>query len=101
MPRGGIHDGTLKPKWSAGKTTTIRVPIAKKNEILAIAKTLDQFECEAMIVEKDNYREAMDILRDAGKLPRNSGSKYWAEIRKALDLLGEDIDARYGGDHSD
>ncbi len=42
MPRGGKRSGAgAKPSWRSGKTTTIRVPIELVEEILKIARQLD------------------------------------------------------------
>jgi hypothetical protein len=89
MPRGGIHKGTLRPTWKAGKTTTVRLPAAKKNEILAVARALDALDSEGKILDAQIYRDAIDILRGALSLPKNNGSKYGAAIKEALTLLGE------------
>lgn len=89
MPRGGIHKGTLQPTWRSGKTTTVRLPAAKKNEILAVARALDALESEGKIMDAEIYREAIHILRGALSLPKNNGSRYGAAIREALTLLGE------------
>lgn len=45
MGRGGVRAGSgTKPTWKNGKTKTIRVPIALADEILKIARTLDENE---------------------------------------------------------
>lgn len=42
MTRGGKREGAgAKPTWNHGKTKTIRVPIALADEILAVARKLD------------------------------------------------------------
>lgn len=92
MPRGGIHKGTLKPDWNAGKTCTIRVPEARKKEILAIAKAMDQIDYNAEVVDKSAYNEAKTILLESLTLPKNNGSAYRKQIIRALQLMGEEID---------
>jgi hypothetical protein len=43
MPRGGKRQGAgAKPKWKNGKTKVIRLPVNLADEILAIARELDQ-----------------------------------------------------------
>lgn len=43
MPRGGYREGAGgKSKWVRGKTTVIRVPEALAEEILRLAKLLDE-----------------------------------------------------------
>ncbi len=59
MPRGGIHKGTLKPTWNAGKTTAVRLPIAKKDEILKLARAIDAIEGEAIAIEKDSFLDSL------------------------------------------
>jgi hypothetical protein len=50
MPRGGKRPGAgSKPTWKNGKTKTIRVPIAIAEEVLRLAKELDDkgtIECD-------------------------------------------------------
>ena len=42
MPKGGIRSTSWKPTWKHGATKTIRVPIALAEQILQIAKLLDE-----------------------------------------------------------
>lgn len=43
MPRGGKREGSgAKGNWISGKTTSIRVPIALKDEILDFAHSIDK-----------------------------------------------------------
>jgi hypothetical protein len=43
MPRGGKRKGSgAKPKWKHGKTTVIRVPEALADQILSIAREIDE-----------------------------------------------------------
>ena len=43
MARGGFREGSGgKPKWIHGKTTVIRIPEALSDEVLRIAKLLDE-----------------------------------------------------------
>lgn len=43
MPRGGYRPGAGgKPKWIRGKTTVIRVPEVLADEVLRVAKLLDE-----------------------------------------------------------
>jgi hypothetical protein len=55
MPRGGKREGAgSKPKWKHGKTRTIRVPVELADQILELAKKLDQGEalvCRSEIQE--------------------------------------------------
>ena len=42
MPKGGLRSTSWKPTWKHGPTKTIRVPIALAEQILQIAKLLDE-----------------------------------------------------------
>ena len=42
MPKGGVRSTSWKPTWKHGATKTIRVPIALAEQILQIAKILDE-----------------------------------------------------------
>ena len=47
MPRGGKREGSgPKPTWKSGKTKTIRVPEALADQILDIARRLDEGRLE-------------------------------------------------------
>lgn len=91
MPRGGRHENTLKPKWDSGQTCTVRIPIAKKKEILAFAKTLDKVNGEWSLVETDKYQTVVNLLEESLDFPLNNGSRYRNQIIKVLRLLGEEV----------
>lgn len=62
MPRGGLRaaaNGSLehliKPKWKAGPTRTIRVPIAISQQLLEYAHKLD--DLEAVDLSQDNIED--------------------------------------------
>lgn len=58
MPRGGKRPGAgSKPTWKNGKTKTIRVPIAIAEEILRLAKELD----EKGTIERDTDSKVLDL----------------------------------------
>ena len=42
VPKGGLTSTSWKPTWKHGATKTIRVPIALAEQILQIAKLLDE-----------------------------------------------------------
>ncbi|EPF23373.1 MAG: hypothetical protein ACK4V4_10395 [Sphingobacteriales bacterium] len=87
MPRGGIHKGTLKPTWNAGKTTAVRLPIAKKDEILKLARAIDAIEGEAIVIEKSSFLEAISLLEKALELKANAGGAIKEKIKEALILI--------------
>lgn len=58
MPRGGKRPGAgSKPTWKNGKTKTIRVPIAIAEEVLELAKELD----EKGVIERDTDSKVLDL----------------------------------------
>jgi len=58
MPRGGKREGAGgKPTWKNGKTKTIRVPIAIAQEVLKLAKELD----EKGVIERDTESKVLDL----------------------------------------
>lgn len=58
MPRGGKREGAGgKPTWKNGKTKTIRVPIAIAEEVLKLAKELD----EKGVIERDTESKVLDL----------------------------------------
>jgi len=87
MPRGGIHKGTLKPTWNAGKTTAVRLPIAKKDDILKLARAIDAIEGEAIVIEKSSFLEAISLLEKALELKANAGGAIKEKIKEALILI--------------
>ena len=42
MPKGGLRSTSWKPTWKHGATKTIRVPIRLADQILQLAKLLDE-----------------------------------------------------------
>lgn len=124
MPRGGLRaaaNGSLehliKPKWKAGPTRTIRVPIAISQQLLEYAHKLDDLEADLAKIllerceylEQQNEREslitnlrmqlgklgrkiqdqeqAIFVLRAALDLKANAGGAIKTQIKKALELL--------------
>lgn len=87
MPRGGIHKGTLKPTWNAGKTISIRVPMAKKEEIISMARAIDAIEGEAMVIEKESFLKAIALLENALELKANAGGAIKDKVREVLLLI--------------
>lgn len=87
MPRGGIHKGTLKPTWNAGKTTSVRVPMSKKDEIISMARAIDAIEGEAMVIEKESFLKAIALLENALELKANSGGAIKDKVREVLLLI--------------
>jgi hypothetical protein len=58
MPRGGKREGAGgKPTWKNGKTKTIRVPAVLAEEVLRIARELD----EKGVIERDTESKVLDL----------------------------------------
>jgi hypothetical protein len=58
MPRGGKREGAGgKPTWKNGKTKTIRVPVVLAEEILRMARELD----ETGVIERDTESKVLDL----------------------------------------
>lgn len=58
MPRGGKREGAGgKPTWKNGKTKTIRVPVVLAEEVLRIARELD----EKGTIEHDTESKMLDL----------------------------------------
>ncbi len=62
MPRGGKREGAgNKFKWKHGKTKTIRVPVELADQLLELAKKLDQGET---LVSQSEIKETANIDYD-------------------------------------
>jgi len=92
--RGGFREGAGRPgAWKHGETKMIRVPIALSEEVLDIARRLDEgysIDCDSNSKEVSSHpkvEKAIALLTEALKLKANAGGAIKAEIRKALDLL--------------
>ncbi len=58
MPRGGKREGAGgKPTWKNGKTKTIRVPVVLAEEVLRIARELD----EKGTIEHDTESKVLNL----------------------------------------
>lgn len=58
MPRGGKREGAGgKPTWKNGKTKTIRVPVVLAEEVLKIARELD----DRSVIEHDTESKVLDL----------------------------------------
>jgi hypothetical protein len=83
MPRGGHN----KPTWKAGKTTVIRIPEAKKDEILSLVRALDKLDWDKesyRILDKATYDGVCSLL---SKLCKTYRGKYKEDLERVLSLL--------------
>lgn len=90
MPRGGHRKNSPKPKWRSGTTCTVRIPEARRNEIMGFARLLDSFDSDVKVLDLAIYRQVVEVLKETKDFPRNNGSKFAHKIQEALALLGED-----------
>jgi hypothetical protein len=84
---GGINSGTMAPTWHSGRTTLIRVPAARKQEIISLARSLDFLEGETVLIDKQVLQSALDLLSSSLTLPANKGGAIKEKIRTAISLL--------------
>lgn len=68
MPRGGKREGAgAKFKWKHGKTKTIRVPVELAEQVLELARKLDNGEVlvsqskESSCIDYDTESKAIDL----------------------------------------
>lgn len=100
MPRGGLRENAVKPKWRSGTTCTVRIPEARRNEIMGFARLLDSFDSEVKVLDAEIYRKVVEVLQSSNGLKLNNGSKFKHKIEEALNLLGEDYHATDGVEQS-
>ncbi|AFZ11277.1 hypothetical protein Cri9333_2894 [Crinalium epipsammum PCC 9333] len=62
MPKGGLRSTSWKPTWKHGATKTIRVPIALAEQILQIAKLLDEGHNISLSSPVTDNKEQISLL---------------------------------------
>jgi hypothetical protein len=70
----------------------VRVPEAKKDQILKIARAIDKIgdaDAEYTFLDRDKFEEAMNLLRESLEFDRRNGSKFRNANLKVLELLGD------------
>lgn len=81
---GGARPGTgnpeFKPKWKSGKTTVIRVPEAIADEVLAIARQID--EKEALQSRVTELEATLTVLRDSVEPLKRDIEKLKEQIKE-------------------
>ncbi len=95
MPRGGRREGAGgKPTWKNGKTKTIRVPVVLAEEILRIARQLDEkgtieYDTESKVIDLSEIMvpeirgKRFVFLSDLLKIGYEVHPLKWAEIARA------------------
>ena len=124
MAKGGIQarrsDGSLthliQPKWKSGETKVIRVPVALADELLAIARQMDEGSFDLLQDNTSHLKQeisdlnseisglkaelhflrvklenAVEICGAALKLKANAGRAIKAEIKKAFPELDNTV----------
>lgn len=74
-PRG--NEATLRkyePKWRAGKTRTIRVPVALADQILEYAHRIDAGEDSSTGIDSHSLSQVIKDLESVVDTPRNNFS---------------------------
>lgn len=87
MPRIGKGLSVNKPTWDKGKTTVIRIPIALKDKLIALARAIDGTDADIVIVDREAYELGLKILEEALSLKANAGGAIKEQIREALGLM--------------
>lgn len=98
MPRGGYRLGAGgKPQWIHGKTKVIRVPEALADQILVIARMLD----EGKLLDNVTGSKTVDLSGISIKIFKNGPAVYLQDLLRAgykikpvalVDKLRKDID---------
>ena len=88
MNRGGYRQGAgRKAGWRHGATQTIRVPVALREELLEIARQLDNRE----FIRKRTYSE-INALLDRWQTKYDAepaSSNEWQKVRQLIDEIQE------------
>ena len=92
--RPGAGNPEFKPKWKSGKTTVIRVPEAIAEEVLAVARQIDQ--CKAVTLssndttaqlEQENARLQQELKACQSKLETGAVTFSSEEVGAILNRL--------------
>jgi hypothetical protein len=76
-------------KWNLGRTKTIRVPEAIADDILQIARKLDNNDLQdtSQNLDSTDISQAIALLEQALTFPANTGGRIKRNIRAALEHL--------------
>jgi hypothetical protein len=109
MAKGGRKTTTWQAGWNAGKTTSIRIPVVLKNEILAYARAVDSklindfghnipltgdFLQEFTLGVIERYIEYKRQNYHPNQYSRelNTSTRAWDELRKLQRLIQESFE---------
>ena len=103
MSRGGRRSTTWAPTWNLGKTKTVRIPVAISEELIQIARQIDNGNLDpnsllqgeisspnALLQDKIN--RAIKILNQGLQINGNAGRAIKVRISWAIALLENEID---------
>ena len=80
MPRGGRREGSGgKPKWIRGKTTVIRVPEVLTEEILRVARLID----EGKVVDDVTKSKYLDLAGISVRLVNGRPAVFLEDLLNA------------------
>ena len=105
MSKGGPTSTTWKSGWNSGKTTTIRVPIALEDNILAYARAVDSKLINDVPLATGDFLEIIDrYIAWRTKNYRSTQlfakpditARTWDELRKLQVLLRESPEVLQG-----
>lgn len=92
--RPGAGNPEFKPKWKSGKTTVIRVPEAIANEVLAVARQIDEGSAVTLSsdsVTTENERLRQQIKECQEKLENSPVTQSSASLKEEIRRLGAEL----------
>lgn len=97
--KGGYRENSPKPTWNKGRTTTVRVPQALKDDILELARALDE-DKPVSINSSDSgstldqlkevvkeYRDLLESKPTRGKSDKYKNTRTWENVDKLVSEL--------------
>lgn len=86
--------GLTKPKWNHQPTAAIRVPECFSEQLLELARELDQEHTQhTQYTTSKNLTHAITLLNESLTLKANSGGAIKQKVKEALSLLAEGMTA--------
>ena len=90
MSRGGYRQGAgRKAGWKHGETQTIRIPVALRDELLTIARQLDNRE--SIQVRTDSELKTLIDKWQAKCDAETASSHEWQQVRQLINEIQEMI----------
>jgi cell shape-determining protein MreC len=92
--RSGAGNPEFKPKWKSGKTTVIRVPEAIADEVLAVARQIDEgsavtLSSASTTVENERLREQIREYQE--KLEKLENSTVTQSSQASLEKIRDRV----------